>query len=231
MRKKSLYTAIGRFERRTNRQGQAYPVILLGGNEYMADLQEMALWTSLNWRIARREEIAPLYEKTISRSAFSAERPLETCIQRLLMRGLIVCGTGETEYDALYDLLAALYILPAEDSILQRARAFLKFSLRHHTPLSAARKLFQKDRRTENERLVMRLARQALLSTAEIIKCFEKGIYSLPNEESIMDSLYDDDYTTSDNLPFTACTFRSSKAVILAIANLYLRHQIILERI
>ena len=93
MRRKSLYTAIGRFERRTNRHGQAYPVILLGGNEYMADLQEMALWTSLNWRIARNEEIASLYEKTISRSGFSAERPLEACIQRLLMRGLIVCST------------------------------------------------------------------------------------------------------------------------------------------
>ena len=231
MRKKSLYTAIGRFERRTNHKGQTYPVILLGGNEYMADLQEMALWTSLNWRIARREEIAPLYEKTISRSGFSAERPLEACIQRLLMRGLIVCGTGETEYDALYDLLAFLYVLPAEGSILQRAYAFLKFSLRFHTPLSAARKLFRKDKRTENERQIMGLARQALLSTAEIIKCFEKGIYSLPNEESIMDSLYDDEDTTSDNLPFLACTFPSSRAVILAVANLYLRKQIILERI
>lgn len=181
MRRKSLYTAIGRFERRTNHKGQAYPVILSGGNEYMADLQEMTLWTSLNWRISRREEIAPLYEKTISRSAFSAERPLETCIQRLLMRGLIVCGTGETEYDALYDLLAALYVLPTEGSISQRACAFLKSTLRHHTPFPAARNLFRKDRRTENEKLVMGLARQALLSTAEIIKCFEKDIYSLPN--------------------------------------------------
>ena len=231
MKGKSLYTAIGRFERRRDNKGQAYPVILSGGNEYMADLQEMALWTSLNWRIARREEIAPLYEKTISRSGFSAERPLEACIQRLLMRGLIVCGTGKTEYDALYDLLADLYVLPAEGSMLQRACAFLKFSLRHHTPLSAARKLFQRDRRTENEKQVMGLARQALLSTAEIIKCFEKDIRSLPNEESIMDSLYDDDHTTSDNLPFLACTFPNSKPVILALANLYLRQQIIFERI
>ena len=40
MRRKSLYTAIGRFECRTNHHGQTCPVILLGGNEYMADLQE-----------------------------------------------------------------------------------------------------------------------------------------------------------------------------------------------
>ena len=77
MRRKSLYTAIGRFERRTNSHGQACPVILLGGNEYILGLQEMALWTSLNWRIARKEEIPHLYEKTISRSGFNAERPLK----------------------------------------------------------------------------------------------------------------------------------------------------------
>ena len=77
----------------------------------------------------------------------------------------------------------------------------------------------------------MGLARQALLSTAEIIKCFEKDVHSLPSEESIMDSLYDDEHTTSDNLPFLACTFPSSQSVILAIANLYLRRQIIFERI
>lgn len=231
MKRKSLYTAIGRFERRTSRHGQAYPVILLGGNEYILDLQEMALWAGLNWRIARREEIAPLYEKTISRAGFSAERPLEACIQRLLMRGLIICGTGETEYDALYDLLAALYVLPTEGTLLQRTSAFLKFTLLRHTPFSAARKLFQKDRCTEDERRIMGLAGQALLSTAEIIKCFERGIYSLPSEESIMDSLYDDEHTTSDNLPFLACTFPSSRPVILAIANLYLRQQIVFERI
>lgn len=231
MRRKSLYTAIGRFECRTNHHGQTCPVILLGGNEYMADLQEMALWTSLNWRIAHKEEISHLYEKTISKSGFTAERPLETCIQRLLMRGLLVCGTGETEYDALYDLLAALYVLPTEGSLLQRISTFLKFTLLHHAPFSAAGKLFQKDRRTEDERHIMGLARQALLSTAEIIKCFEKGIHSLPSEESILDSLYDDEHTTSDNLPFLARNFSKTQPVILAVANLYLRQQIIFERI
>ena len=231
MRRKSLYTAIGRFERRTDHNGHTCPIILLGGNEYMADLQEMALWTSLNWRIARRGEIAALYEKTVSGSGFSAERPLDACIQRLLMRGLLVCGTGDTDYDALYDLLSALYVLPAEGPLPQRASVFLKSIFLRHATFSAARKLIQKDRRTEDEKHVMELAGQALLSTAEIIKCFEKNIRSLPNEESIMDSLYDDDYTTSDNLPFTACTFHSSRAVILAIANLYLRQQIVFERI
>ena len=124
-----------------------------------------------------------------------------------------------------------MYIIPTDGSALLRMLSFLKLTLVNHVPFSAARKLFRRDQRTENEKQVMALARQALLSTAEIIKCFEKDIRSLSSEESIMDSLYDDDHTTSDNLPFLACTFPSSRAVILAVANLYLRQQIIFERI
>jgi len=152
-------------------------------------------------------------------------------VERLLLRGLIACGSGETEYDALYDLLASLYIIPTSGSLLLRTVSFVKLTLFRHVPFSAAQKLFRHDRRTEGEKQVMKLAGQALLSTAEIIKCTEKGIRRLPDENSILDYLYYDQYTTSDNLPFLACSFPSSRKVILAIVNLYLRQQIILERI
>lgn len=77
----------------------------------------------------------------------------------------------------------------------------------------------------------MNLARQALLSTAEIIKCIEKDIRRLPDEESILELLYDDAYTTSDNINSLVRHSSSSKPVTLAVANLYLRQQIIFERI
>ena len=231
MKRKSLYTAIGRFEHRTNRRGQTYPVILLSGNEYMADLQEMIIWSILNWRFVRMEEIGVLYEEAALKSVFSTERTWKACVERLLMRGLLICGKGETEYDALYDLLAALCIVPTEGSPFRRAASFLKLSLFSHVPFSSAKRLFHRDRRTEDEKKVMVLAGQALLSTAEIIKCVEKDISRLPCEESILDALYDDQYTTSDNLPFLARSSPSSRPVILAVSNLYLRRQIIFERI
>lgn len=231
MKRKSLYTAIGRFEGRTNRRGQTHPVILLGGNEYMTDLQEMIIWSILNWRIVRMEEIGILYEEAALKSGFSTERTWEACVERLLMRGLLICGKGETEYDALYDLLAAFYIVPTEGSPFRRAASFLKLSLFSHVPFSSAKRLFHQDRRTEDEKKVMVLAGQALLSTAEIIKCVENDISRLPCEESILDALYDDQYTTSDNLPFLARSSPSSRPVILAVSNLYLRRQIIFERI
>lgn len=231
MRMKHLYTAVGRFERRTNECGRSCPVIILGGKEYMVDLQEMVVWTCLNWRLVKKEEISSLYENACQGNVFLSERSLDSCIDRLLIRGLLVCGVGETDYDALYDLLASMYIIPASGNAPLRLFTFCKLILINRVPFSAAKKLLTKDKRTSREEQIMQLAKQALLSTAEIIKCMEKDIRYLPDEESILDNLYDDRDTTSDNIGDLVKSSLSSKAVTLAIANLYLRQQIIFERI
>lgn len=228
---KTLYTAVGRFERRTNGCWRYCPVIILGGKEYMVDIQEMIIWSCLNWRIVRMEEIGHLYTKTLPEQKDIVSRPWKDCVERLLTRGLLVCGQGETEYDALYDLLSSLYIIPIDGSALLRVLSFLKLTLVNHVPFSAAKRLFHRDQRTESERHIMALARQALLSTAELIRCMEKDIRSLPTEESILEGLYDDPDTTSDNISCTMRISPKSRAVTLAVANLYLRQQIILERI
>ena len=53
MEQKTLYTAIGRLERETNGCGRSCPVIRLGGQPYMVDMQELVVWTALNWRISK----------------------------------------------------------------------------------------------------------------------------------------------------------------------------------
>ena len=228
---KTLYTAVGRFECRTNGCRRYCPVIILGGKEYMVDMQEMIIWSCLNWRIVRMEEIGHLYTKTLPEQKDVINRPWKDCVDRLLIRGLLVCGKGETEYDALYDLLSSMYIVPTDGSAFLRVLSFLKLTLINHVPFSAARKLFYRDQRTENEKQVMVLARQALLSTAELIRCMEKDIRSLPTEESILEGLYDDPDTTSDNISYIMRISPQSQVVTLAVANLYLRQQIIFERI
>ena len=228
---KTLYTAVGRFERRTNGCNRSCPIILLGGQEYMADMQEMVIWSMLNWRILRWDDIAQEYEKLATASGYCTERSWEDCTNRLLTRGLLVSGSGETEYDALYDLLGSLSIIPTSGPFFLRLASFVKLTLLAHVPVSAARKLFQKDKRTKYEVLVMRLAGQALLSTAEIIKCIDKNISRLPNECALLDSLYGDETTTSDNIASMVKISQSSKPVTLAVTNLYLRQQIIFERV
>ena len=77
----------------------------------------------------------------------------------------------------------------------------------------------------------MALSRQALLSTAELIKCAEVGVRDISTDEKLMDALYNDDDTTSDNIADMMLTAKSREWVTVAVANLYLRKQIIFERV
>lgn len=229
MEQNTLYTAIGRLDRETNGCGRSCPVIRLGGQTYMVDMQEMVVWTALNWRISKREDISLQCDKLVSSLGDCISRSWDACVNRLLTRGLLVSGCGETEYDALYDLLSSLGIIPASGSMLMRSISFVKLVAGRRVPIQQALKLFQKDRRTDYETRVMRLAQQALLSTAEIIKCVEQDVAYLPNEQFLMEAVYGDDETTCYNIAGIMKNSRSSQAVTLAVANLYLRQQIILR--
>ena len=52
MELKKLYTAVGRLEREANGCGHSCPVIVLGGERCMVDMQELVVWTALNWRFS-----------------------------------------------------------------------------------------------------------------------------------------------------------------------------------
>lgn len=231
MEQKTLYTAIGRLDLETNGCGRSCPVIRLSGQTYMVDMQEMVVWAALNWRISKREDISLQCDKLVSSLGDCISRSWDACVNRLLTRGLLVSGCGETEYDALYDLLSSLGVIPASGSMLMRSISFVKLVAGRRVPIQQALKLFQKDRRTDYETCVMRLAQQALLSTAEIIKCVEQDVAYLPNEQFLMEAVYGDDETTCYNIAGIMKNSRSSQAVTLAVANLYLRQQIIFERI
>lgn len=77
----------------------------------------------------------------------------------------------------------------------------------------------------------MALSRQALLSTAELIKCAEAGIQDVSTDEKLMEALIDDDYTSSDSLIFEMLQAAQRVPVTIAVANLYLRKQIIFDRV
>ena len=228
---KTLYTAIGKFECRTAESTNEYPVIMISGKEYMMDPQELLLWNALSWRILKYSEIFRYYGASIQESGYNPTRTMEECLNRLISRGLVVYGSGDTEYDALYDLISTLSIVPATGSFLVKVMAFCKLSWKYGLSLKTARFIFRKDIRTETETMVMELINQTQLSTAEIIKCVDCNIREIHTEEAIMDMLYHDDNTTSDNIGSLVKSAARSKDVILAVSNLYLRQQIIFERI
>lgn len=225
----TYYTAVGHFRRKTDEQGRSYPVILVNQEEHIVDIQEMAVWTILNWRFLHFGQIEAKYEQ------MSCDLPperwsLADCLDRLEVRGLVAQGTGNTDFEALYDLLGELYVVPISESLPLRLATFGKLLLKG-VPFSTAKQLFQKDKPSEREALVMALSRQALLSTAELIKCAETGVKDVSSEEKLMGALIDNDYTSSDSLVFEMLQARQREPVTMAVANLYLRKQIIFERV
>ena len=229
MKQSTYYTAVGHFRSKTDDAGHSYPVILVNQEEHIVDIQEMAVWTILNWRFLHLEQIEAKYDR-MARDLPQPKRVLETCLNRLEVRGLIARGVGETDFDAMYDLLGELYVAPLSESLSLRLATFGKLLL-EGVPFSKARQLFQKDRPNEQEARVMALSRQALLSTAELIKCTEAGATDISTEEKLMSVLIDNDYTSSDSIAFEMLQAEQRIPVTIAVANLYLRKQIIFERV
>lgn len=227
-KKSTFYTAVGHFRRKTDASGRTYPVILVNQEEHMVDIQEMAVWSTLSWRFLRLEQIELKYSQ-LADDLPPARRTLETCLNRLEMRGLIGRGVGDTDFEALYALLGELYVVPISESLPLRLATFGKLLL-DGVPFAKARQLFQKDRPSQREAQVLALSRQALLSTAELIKCAEVGTTDVSTDEKLMDALIDNDYTTSDSIAFEMLESEHRVPVTMAVANLYLRKQIVFAR-
>ena len=201
MAEKTLYTALGHFRCRNDGEGRRYPVILMDHREFGMDPQEMTLWTALCWRLT----------------------------DRLVTRGLVAKGSGTTDFDALYDLLGGLYVVPISSSFPLKVVTFLKLLCSGTAPGSASA-LFRRDRRTETERHIMALSRCAPLSTAELVRCAECDISAAVGSQQTLALLYGDQETTSDNIVSEMRTAAACQSVTAAVANLYLRKQVIFER-
>lgn len=225
---KMLYTANGRYIRCCTEEGTR-PVIIVCEKEYEVDVQEFMVWSILNWRILREDEIGSYYEKMASNTSVTINRSWQDCVQRLLVRGLIVVGTGDTEYDALYDLLACRFIVPIGAAWPLRVLSFLKLTFLEGISWKVTRRLFHVDTRSACEKKVIRLARQTPLSCAEIIKCIEMDIRRLKDGYDVLDKLYDDNDLNCDNFAQAVRDCHCSREVITAVANLYLRQQIMID--
>ena len=226
----NLYTAVGKFHVKGSIGSMRCPLVTIGGREFILDMQEMMLWTVLNWRILTEDEIYLLYEKKVQETGFMSARSAEECVRRLVQRGLIAKGSGDTGADALYDLLSELYVIPISENLFLRMISFIRLTLFSRLPYSITKKIFSKDKRNDSEKKGMRLANRAILSTAEIIKCIDQNVLSFTTDEDLLDVLYHDEYTTSDNIAYAVRSLPQCRPVITSIANLYLRKQIIFER-
>ena len=230
MKERTFYTAVGHFCRKKDGNGQSFPVVIVNRKEHILDIQETAIWTTLCWSMMDIQKLEMKYDQIMAGQP-AQRRSFEFCVERLQTRGLVASGTGKTDFDAIYDLLGGLYVVPISEHLPLRTITFLKLILIRGVSWKRACILFQHDCRNEREEQVMALSKQALLSTAELIKCAEGGIDDVSTDEKLLNALYSDADSTSENLPDMMRGSAKQLPITLAITNLYLRKQIILERL
>ena len=226
-----FYTAVGCFRMKRDESGQRYPIILQNRREQHLSIQEMTVWTALCWRILTHDQLQAKYNLLMQGSEAAAGLSFETCVAHMVSRGLIARGTGQTDFEALYELLGRLYVVPLSSNVLLHLAAFLKLTLFRGVPISRARLLFEKDRPDPQEAQVLALAKQTPLSTAELIKCVELGAWDLSSHDKIMNTLYGDSQTTSENIADLMRCAQSRKNVTMAVSNLLCRKQILLDQV
>ena len=163
-------------------------------------------------------------------TGYMTHRSAAECMQRLVRRGLVAEGEGELGADALFNLLSGLYVVPISESPILRLISFIRLTVFEHIPYAVTKQIFRRDKRSSDEQKVMLLANQAMLSTAEMIKCAELNTFAFDSEDELIDTLYHDEYTTSENIAHSVRFLPQCRPVITSVANLYLRKQIIFER-
>lgn len=227
---KMLYTAVGIFKLKNQGKSNVYPTVILSGNECRLDVQEMMIWSALNWRITDDKQLHTYYSEQEKKSGVVFSRSYTDTLNRLIVRGLVASGRGENGEEALYDLISGLYIIPLYQSPVIRIISFLRMVFIFKLPYEKAKVLFERDKKNKNERRIMKLAFSAPMSTAEIVKCIDKNIDFILNEDDVVEFLYDDKFTTSENIAESVRGLSSVRTVLNAVSNLYLRRQILFER-
>lgn len=221
-----LYTAVGKYKMIET----GLPLIITGdGIECALDAHELILWSSLAFRILTYDELKKEFYEKERELHILGEMDFDHYLNRLTMRQLIASGRDCTGVDALYDLLGHLYAQKVPDSLFVKTATFFKLFFSHKYTFHDAAMAFHKETLEPAERNVLSLLKHQVLSTAELISCVEKGQSSLRNSEELMDLLYRNDNCDCDSI-MTDSRFTDTRIPTLtAIANLYLKQQILFQ--
>lgn len=221
----TLYTAVGRYELRKNKNDEKQPIVTVDQKEMALSIEELLLWSCLMWGILTKEEAKTYFLKKAERVDVSQER-FDAVLQRLEVRQLVVSAQAEKGDIALYRLLANLYVIPLESSFMVKVQAFFRFIFFEKLPLTVAKNVFQKENYTEMERRVLHLARKARLSCAEILACIANDEIdtSIGNQSELMKE------KARDNLGFFLWFCDGHRKALEAISTLYLNKDIIFDK-
>lgn len=226
----TFYTAVGNLEQVTGGVNKHHPTVKAGGEKLIVDIPEAVIWTLLSGRIMDMPNLEKMYTSRVEALGIENMPGCGAYIDRLLQRGIVVQGTGETGHDALFDLLRDLLIVPVKLSLPKKLSLFVRMLVKYRAPLHLATRHFRKPHLSYCEREVLKLVSATPMSAAEIITCIEKGHGPITSIEDVLSAIYGDEYTTFANIGDEARLAANEMACLTAIANMYLRQIVTFER-
>jgi hypothetical protein len=225
-----LYTALGRFESRSDERGRRHPVVIANGREHTVGIHEFVVWTCLAWRIAEMSQIKESYRKKLREIPITGRGDFSEHLNRLIARGLAASGEGRNGYEALYSLLGGLCAVPVAAGAFTKVASFAGLILSGKFSFAAARRIFRTDVFSHCEKQVIDFAEKMRLSTAEIMACIEKDDCGTAGERKSASDLCAAKYPDCGGIVKKAEPFACQKAALAAAVNLYLRKHIIFEK-
>lgn len=176
---KKLYTAVGQLHFRGSSGGNRCPILVVNGNETTPNMSEMILWSTLYWQILTEDELEIQFATKKKELNYADSMSLSAVMYWMMRRGLIEEGVGDTYEDALYDLLSRLYITPIEVNPLLDVVSFFRIVVSDGLPVKTALQVFNRDRRSDGEKKIMKLIHKVKLTTAETVRCFDRNVMDL----------------------------------------------------
>ena len=152
-----IFSAVGR--KIMDRKGRF--LVEAAGEEYYLINMEIYVWSALLWNFVEKENLnhyvlglmgqagTMVEEDQLEQAVKSSE--IQYCLSRLLRRGLLVYGEGESAEAAVADLLLKVFVTPHRLTVSLRFRAFC-MGLSHGFSVKGA---FSGILMNENERLLL----------------------------------------------------------------------------
>ena len=156
--------------------------------------------------------------------------PFSHYLNRLLLRGLIVKGSGMSGTDALYRLLGPLQILPIRHSYYSRLAACITYYLDKKITFHEFLNYLRKEKYSALENTILRLTRKVPLTTAELVTCVDHKCFP-KKEQDLLSYIYAKPDTTCDSLTDETQFLHIQYPVLQAIGNLYLDKQITFQKL
>ena len=127
-----FYVALGKYEMDEFCYGTTRYIVNVNERELALEPEEYVLWSLLSRQIMNDAELRLSAGYKMYAEHINIDFDISQTLRRLAGRGLIASGTGETDIDALTDLMNCLYVIPIRSSLPFRivCGAFLLFKLK-----------------------------------------------------------------------------------------------------